>query len=99
MSCSIGHQSGSDMALLWLCRRSAAEAPIQPLAWVLPYAAGVPPQKKETMKPYYLCISVCMPCLKLQSSKLQLIVKISSQVCHPNVQMQKQDLSCTHFVL
>ena len=30
-----------DLALLWLWRRPAAIAPIQPLAWELPYAAGV----------------------------------------------------------
>ena len=30
-----------DPALLWLWGRPAAVAPIQPLAWELPYAAGV----------------------------------------------------------
>ena len=32
---------GSDPALLWLWHRPAAAAPIQPLAWKLPYTAGV----------------------------------------------------------
>jgi len=31
---------GSDLALLWLRRRLAVAALIQPLAWELPYAAG-----------------------------------------------------------
>ena len=30
-----------DPGLVWLWRRSAAAVPIQPLAWELPYAAGV----------------------------------------------------------
>ena len=37
MGCSIGHGGISDLALLWLWL--AAAAPIQPLAWKLPYAA------------------------------------------------------------
>ena len=28
MSCSVGHRCGSDLALLWLCCRPAATAPI-----------------------------------------------------------------------
>ena len=40
MSCGVGCRHGSDLALLWLWRRPAAVAPIQPLAWELPYAEG-----------------------------------------------------------
>jgi len=36
--CSL--QTRSDPALLWLWRRPVATAPIQPLAWEPPYAAG-----------------------------------------------------------
>ena len=36
----MGHRCGSDPALLWLWRRPVATAPIQPLAWEPPYAAG-----------------------------------------------------------
>ena len=39
-SCSIVRRQDSDLALLWLWCRLAAEAPIQPLAWERPYAAG-----------------------------------------------------------
>ena len=37
-SCGVGHRRSSDIALLWLwlCSRSAAAVPIQPLAWELP---------------------------------------------------------------
>ena len=40
MSCGVGGRRGSDLALLWLWRRPAAVAPIQPLAWEPPYAKG-----------------------------------------------------------
>ena len=38
VSCGVGR--GSDPALMWLWRRLAATAPIRPLAWKPPYAAG-----------------------------------------------------------
>ena len=40
MSCGVGHSPGLDPALLWLWRRPAAAAPIGPLAWEPPEAAG-----------------------------------------------------------
>jgi len=40
MSCGIGCRSGLDTALLWLQCRPTAAAPIQLLAWELPYAKG-----------------------------------------------------------
>ena len=39
MSCGVGHRHSLDWAFLWLRYRPAAAAPIQPLAWKLPYAA------------------------------------------------------------
>ena len=36
-----------DPALLWLWCSPAAVAPIQPLAWELQYAMGVPSKKKK----------------------------------------------------
>ena len=41
MSCGVGCRRGLDPALLWLWCRPAAAAPIQPLAWELPYASSV----------------------------------------------------------
>ena len=41
MSCGLGHWHGSDLALLLLWRRPASATLIRPLAWELPYAAGV----------------------------------------------------------
>ena len=40
MSCGVGHRCGLDPTLLWLWRRPAATAPIGPLAWESPCAAG-----------------------------------------------------------
>ena len=39
LSCGVSHRLGSDPKFLWLWCRLAAAAPIQPLAWKLPYAA------------------------------------------------------------
>ena len=40
VSCGVGRRRGLDLVLLWLWRRLAATAPIGPLAWEPPYAAG-----------------------------------------------------------
>ena len=40
MSCGVGCRHGSDPELLWLWCRPVATAPIEPLAWEPPYAAG-----------------------------------------------------------
>ena len=51
MSCGAGRRCGSDLALLWLWCRLAATAPIGPLAWKPPYAAGAALEKgKKTKK-------------------------------------------------
>ena len=46
-SCGVGHRCGSDPVLPWLWHRAAAAASIQPLAWELPYAAGVALKRKK----------------------------------------------------
>ena len=51
-SCRVGTSYGSDPVLLQLWCRPAAAAPIQPLAWELPYAAYVAvkrPKRKKNM--------------------------------------------------
>ena len=50
MSCGVGHRCGSDLVLLWLWCRSVATAPIRPLAWELPYAAGTAQKKRKKKK-------------------------------------------------
>ena len=40
MSYDVGLRCGLDIGLLWLWRRPVATAPIRPLAWEPPYAAG-----------------------------------------------------------
>ena len=39
MSCGVGHRQGLDPELLWLWRRPAATALIQPLAWEPPFVS------------------------------------------------------------
>ena len=50
MSYGVGYRRGLDPALLWLWRRPVATAPIQPLAWEPPYAAGVALEKAKKKK-------------------------------------------------
>ena len=45
MSCGVGRRGGSE--LLWLWRRPAAVALIQPLAWEHPYASDATLKKKK----------------------------------------------------
>jgi len=52
VSCGIGCRHGSDPVLLWLWRRPVSTAPIRPLAWEPPHAAGVAQEmaKKDKKK-------------------------------------------------
>ena len=50
MSCAAGRRPGLDPALLCLWRKTVATAPIQPLAWEPPYAAGAALEKGEEKK-------------------------------------------------
>jgi len=50
VSCGVGRRHGSDPALLWLWRRLAATAPIRPLAWEPPYAAGAAQEMAKRQK-------------------------------------------------
>ena len=50
MSCGVGCRCGSDPALQWLWHRPVATAPIRPLVWESPYAAGVALEKAKRQK-------------------------------------------------
>ena len=50
MSCGVGRRQGSHLALLWLWCRLAATAPIGPLAWEPPYAAGTALKRQKDQK-------------------------------------------------
>ena len=50
MSCGVGLRCGSDLVLLWLCCRPVAMAPIRPLAWESPYAAGAAQEMAKRQK-------------------------------------------------
>ena len=50
--CVVGHRCSSDPELwLWLWLRPAASAPIGPLAWEPPYAAGAALKRQKKTKP------------------------------------------------
>ena len=49
-SCGVHHRRSSDLALVWLWCRPAAVAPIQPLAWELPYPAPAALKKEKKKK-------------------------------------------------
>ena len=50
MSCGVGPRHGLDPALLWLWCRPEATAPIQLLAWELPYAMGAALESEKKKK-------------------------------------------------
>ena len=50
VSCGVDRRCGSDPALLWLWRRPVVTAPIQPLAWESPYAAGAAQERAKKQK-------------------------------------------------
>ena len=50
MSCGVGRRDSLDLMLVWLWHRLAVIAPIQPLAWELPYAVGAAPKSKKKKK-------------------------------------------------
>ena len=50
MSCGVGHRHSSDPMLLWLWRGLTATAPIQPLAWEPPHAAGAAIKRKKNKR-------------------------------------------------
>ena len=52
VSWGVGRRHGSDPVLLWLWCRPAAVAPIRPLAWEPPYAAGVALKIKKFKKKF-----------------------------------------------
>ena len=50
VSCGVGYRHGPDPVLLWLWCRLAAVALIGPLAWEIPYDAGVALKSKKKKK-------------------------------------------------
>ena len=54
MSCCVGSRQSSDTVFLWLWCKSAATAPIQPLALETPYAEGASLKIQKKKKILYL---------------------------------------------
>ena len=60
MSCGVGLRHVSDPALLWLWCRPAATAPIGPVAWESPCAAGVALKRQKRPKKKKNVGEVCL---------------------------------------
>ena len=67
MSCGVVYRGSLDLALLWLCHRPVAAAPIQPLAWEPSYSTGATPKKQKD---------------KQTNKKLVLVHVGNSSFCH-----------------
>ena len=50
MSCGVSRRCGSDPVLLWLWSRPGAIAPIKPLVWEPPDAAGMALKRQKDKK-------------------------------------------------
>ena len=57
MSCGIGHRGSSDLEFLWLWHRPAATAPVGPLAWEHPYAAGMALKRQKKFLNVQICVN------------------------------------------
>ena len=64
MSCGIGRRHGPDLLWLWLWlwHRLVATAPIQPLAWELPYAVSAKKAASRGADAYSLGSPLLMSC-------------------------------------
>ena len=69
VSCRVGRRCGSDLGLLWLWSRPAAAAPVGPLAWELPYAAGATIKEKKKVTPDFTTKTV--PAIKFGRKRRQ----------------------------
>ena len=88
MSCGVGHRHGTHLVLLWLWHRLAAAAPIRPLVWELPYAAGAT-LKREKKKPLKSLQNLGLPLQPMQA--LRLGVRLALQLPAYNTATATQD--------
>ena len=80
VSCDVGHRHSSDLALLGLWHRRAAEAPIHPLVWELPDAAGVAlkSRKKKNLIKKKMSVSISKALFGIHSGSLLYILSIAT---------------------
>ena len=68
VSCGVGYRCGSDPVWLWLWRRLAAAASIQPRAWEPPYAAGASKKENKQNKRVRICERLVQERVNFESS-------------------------------
>ena len=61
MSCGVDRRRGLYLELLWLGYRPEATAPIGPLAWEPPYAAGAALENTKRHKKIFICEHLILP--------------------------------------
>ena len=81
VSCGVGRRRSSDLVLLWLWWRPAAAAPIPPLVWEPPYAAGVALKRRKNFFSFHLLTflflePVTRSCVHFQGSRWCLLLMI-----------------------
>ena len=69
-----------DLALLWLWCRPAAVAPIRPLAWEPPYAAGVALKRQKTKKKKQNKQRSVLPSYSLEEKSDILAIKFGGEI-------------------
>ena len=71
MSWGIGPRYSSDLVWLWLWRRPAAAAPIQPVAWEPPYATGAALKRKKKNVAYIVLNDERLNASPLRSRRIE----------------------------
>ena len=92
VSCGVGHRHSSDPILLLLWCRQAAAAPIQPLAWELPYAANLALKRKKKKKTPFFQITSSLKGVNLNLENL-----IYKQVYHSIIFENKKSVETEMF--
>ena len=85
LSCGVDCRCGSDLAFLCLWHRPAAVAPIRPLAWEPPYAAGAALKRQKTKKK--MVITTCH--LHLQGLNHEILQQLTLNI---PIKLQGEDL-------
>ena len=89
-SCTVGCRCSSDPVLLCMWCRPVAAAPVQPLAWVLPYAIGVASKKAKKKEKKIIAMILLFTYIYFYILfyiyYLHLYIRIINYISHTNIQ-------------